>query len=64
MGVSDDGRTIVGNGINPAGLSEPWLAHIPEPATFAIAAMSGLAFLHRRRGRVWEHATKMRPSSN
>jgi hypothetical protein len=29
MGVSGDGAWMVGNGINPAGLSEPWIARIP-----------------------------------
>ncbi len=33
IGVSDDGLTIVGNGKNPQGLPEAWIAHIPEPTT-------------------------------
>ncbi|MHB1038094.1 MAG: hypothetical protein ACYC0Y_26010 [Pirellulales bacterium] len=28
--ISDDGRTIVGNGLNPKGQPEAWLARIPE----------------------------------
>lgn len=31
--VSADGLTIVGWGINPAGATEAWVAHIPEPTT-------------------------------
>ena len=32
LGISDDGRTIVGRGINPDGNTEAWIALIPEPA--------------------------------
>jgi probable HAF family extracellular repeat protein len=30
-GVSNDGRTIVGNGVNPDGQQEAWIAVLPEP---------------------------------
>jgi probable HAF family extracellular repeat protein len=30
--VSDDGRTIAGNGLNPQGQQEGWVAYLPEPA--------------------------------
>ena len=50
-GISSDGRSIVGVGINPSGNSEAWLATIPEPSTGILLAM-GLAGLARppRRG--------------
>ena len=32
-GVSYDGTTIVGQGVNPDGVRQPWVAHL-EPATF------------------------------
>ncbi len=41
-GISADGTTIVGFGINPAGNPEAWIATIPEPATITLAA-TGLA---------------------
>ena len=40
--ISADGRTIVGNGFNPEGHEEAWVAVIPEPATLALVA-AGLA---------------------
>ena len=46
-GISSDGRSIVGMGINPSGNSEAWLATIPEPSTGILLAM-GLAGLARR----------------
>jgi len=32
-GISSDGQTIVGTGIDPNGQTEAWLATIPEPGT-------------------------------
>ena len=32
LGVSDDGRTVVGNGVNPDGYREGWVAVIPQPS--------------------------------
>jgi hypothetical protein len=50
VGISADGMTIIGNGVNPAGRPEAWMAVIPEPA-----ALGGLTFaafiLTRRRSR-------------
>ena len=46
-GISGDGRSIVGVGINPSGNLEGWLATIPEPSTGLLLAM-GLAGLARR----------------
>jgi len=46
-GVSDDGLTIVGEGRNPLGRSEGWIAQIPEPATISLLIL-GLPALCRR----------------
>jgi len=51
-GISDDGRTIVGYGINPDGYQEAFIATIPEPGTFtllATLALPGLWLMWRRR---------------
>ncbi len=49
MGVSGDGRTIVGTGINPLGNEEAWIARIPEPATIALLLLGVSAVPFRRR---------------
>lgn len=36
--ISDDGRTIVGEGTNPSGNTEAWIAPIPEPSTALLLA--------------------------
>ncbi len=43
-GISADGRTIVGFGLNPSGLTEAWVASlaVPEPASLLLLG-SGLA---------------------
>lgn len=47
--ISDDGRTIVGVGINPSGDTEAWIAVIPEPATGTLLSFSlALLSLTRR----------------
>jgi probable HAF family extracellular repeat protein len=48
--ISADGNTIVGWGINPAGLTEAWVAAIPEPSTAPLLAL-GLALLAAKAGR-------------
>lgn len=41
-GVSADGQTIVGYGVNPDGNREAWIAVVPEPSSFVLAGL-GLA---------------------
>jgi len=60
--VSADGNTIVGRGINPNGLMEPWIATIPEPTSFALAcmALSALAVVAMQRRRAGIQITQSR----
>ena len=52
-GVSDNGVTIVGHGINPSGESEAWIAVVPEPSTALLLGLgiAGLAAMRRSRAR-------------
>jgi uncharacterized membrane protein len=47
-GISDDGLTIAGDGVNPEGLTEGWVARIPSPGSAAL--LLGLMLTTRRRG--------------
>jgi probable HAF family extracellular repeat protein len=49
-GISADGNSIVGYGLNPSGMREGWVAVTPEPATLALLAMGAVAMLRRRKG--------------
>jgi len=48
-GVSGDGLTIVGQGINPVGNIEAWVAQIPEPTTLSLFVLGILLAKRRRR---------------
>jgi probable HAF family extracellular repeat protein len=48
-GISADGLSIVGIGINPDGYTEAWIATIPEPATLFLLGLGSLAMLRKRR---------------
>jgi probable HAF family extracellular repeat protein len=51
-GVSDDGRTIAGDAINPAGGREAFVAVVPEPlATGVLWAAGAIELMGRRRRR-------------
>ncbi|MCH7814077.1 MAG: PEP-CTERM sorting domain-containing protein, partial [Planctomycetes bacterium] len=43
------GKTIVGVGLHINAGLEGWVAHIPEPSTFILLALSCLLVGHRRR---------------
>jgi hypothetical protein len=45
--VSADGLTIVGEGYNPNGDREAWIAHIPEPSTLVLLALGAFALPKR-----------------
>jgi hypothetical protein len=48
-GVSDDGLTIVGCGVNPDGFKEGFIATIPEPTTISLLALGALSILRKRK---------------
>jgi len=50
-GISDDGQSIVGWGINPNGDTEAWVATLPEPTTVSLLVFAGLALIRQRNGR-------------
>jgi len=47
-GISDDGLTFVGSGLNPSGYREGWVATIPEPGTVLLLGL-GAVVLRRKR---------------
>ena len=51
LGISDDGNTIVGAGFRN-GISEGWIAHVPEPTTFALLLVGGLFISRTSRRRL------------
>jgi uncharacterized membrane protein len=50
-GISADGTVLAGNGINPEGIQEGWVAVIPEPSTGLLVGL-GLVGMGRRRSGV------------
>ena len=50
-GVSADGRTIVGTGINPNGQPEGWIATVPEPSGLVLASLAALSLCAAARRR-------------
>jgi hypothetical protein len=42
--ISEDGLTFVGTGTNPSGLTEAWIAQIPEPGSKSLFGL-GMAVL-------------------
>lgn len=48
-GISADGLTIAGTGINPNGDTEAWIATVPEPATLFLLGLGSLALLRKRK---------------
>jgi len=44
-GVSADGRTVVGKGINPSGVSEAWIAVLDDPAPVPVLGPIGFSIL-------------------
>ena len=49
--ISDDGLTLTGAGINPAGGDEGWVAVVPEPGTLSLLALGACLPLFRRKRR-------------
>lgn len=51
QGISADGRTITGFGLDPSDFDEAWIATIPEPSTGLLLGLglSGLAAWRRNR---------------
>jgi probable HAF family extracellular repeat protein len=48
-GISADGLTFTGTGINPDGNTEAWIAIVPEPATALLMGLGGLALRWKRK---------------
>ena len=52
--ISADGKTIVGNGINPFGEKQGWRVTVPEPSALGLMVVAGgglLAVIGRNRRR-------------
>lgn len=60
-GVSADGLTIVGNGTNPNGQSEGWIAVIPEPSTGILLGIGLAGLAGAKRHRFVQHSASERP---
>ena len=51
-GISADGGTIVGEGLDPEGFSEGWRIVLPEPTSFSLFGIIALLHLRRRQVRI------------
>jgi hypothetical protein len=51
LGISDDGRTLTGIGMNPQGQIESWIATVPapEPSSAGLVGIAAAGLLRRRR---------------
>jgi probable HAF family extracellular repeat protein len=49
LDISEDGNTFVGYGTNPLGITEGWVATIPEPSTLGLLLIGALSIALRRR---------------
>jgi hypothetical protein len=56
VGISADGKTIIGQGYDPSGNDAAWVAHVPEPSsiTLALFGMLGLGSTIRFRQQLWQ----------
>jgi probable HAF family extracellular repeat protein len=50
-GISDDGRVIVGSGVNPQGFEEAWIAELPEPGAIGLVTLVATMLALRRTAR-------------
>ncbi len=48
-GVTPDGNTMIGYGINPYGQTEAWIARVPEPATLGLMVAGTVVLVRVRR---------------
>ncbi len=59
--VSADGLTIAGNGTNPLGQAQGWVATVPSPGGVVVVGVVGLAAMRRRRRRLKSCHAALRP---
>ena len=52
-GVSDDGRTIVGTGIDPSGRTQAWIVTIPEPSALTLVLLGSVLLGFQQSLRRW-----------
>jgi len=52
FGISANGESIVGWGINPDSNTEAWIAHVPEPSALTVFSNCGLMVCRKKAKRV------------